>query len=83
MAYVRLSREVYNDAVQTIMADPSYAALSDEAKARRLAAMRSKLSTEVKERFMLWLSQNSTSTDREDNLISKELTRYITELLGW
>ena len=82
-AYVRLSREVYNDAVQTIMADPSYAGLSDEAKARRLAAMRSKLSTEVKDRFLLWLSQNSTSTDREENPISKELMRYITKLLGW
>ena len=82
-AYVRLSREVYNDAVLTVMADPSYAGLSDEAKARRLAAMRSKLSAEVKDRFLLWLSQNSTSTDREDNPISKELIRYITKLLGW
>ena len=82
-AYVRLSREVYNDAVLTIMTDPSYAGLSDEAKARRLAAMRSKLSTEVKDRFLLWLSQNSASTDREDNPISKELVRYITKLLGW
>lgn len=83
MAYVRLSREVYNDAVLTIITDPSYARLTDAKKAERLNAMRSSLAAEVKDRFLLWLSQNTTSTDREEDKVSKETKRYIKALLGW
>ena len=83
MAYVRLSREVYNDAVLTIITDPSYARLTDAQKAERLNAMRSSLAAEVKDRFLLWLSQNTTSTDREADKVSKETKRYIKALLGW
>lgn len=83
MAYVRLSREVYNDAVLTIITDPSYAQLTDAQKAERLNAMRSSLAAEVKDRFLLWLSQNTTSTDREADKVSKETKRYVKALLGW
>ena len=83
MAYVRLSREVYNDAVLAIITDPSYARLTDAQKAERLNAMRSSLAAEVKDRFLLWLSQNTTSTDREADKVSKETKRYIKALLGW
>ena len=83
MAYVRLSREVYNDAVLTIITDPSYARLTDAQKAERLNAMRSSLAAEVKDRFLLWLSQNTTSTDREADKVSKETKRYVKALLGW
>lgn len=83
MAYVRLSREVYNDAVLTIVTDPSYARLTDAKKAERLNAMRSSLAAEVRDRFLLWLSQNTTSTDREEDKVSKETKRYIKALLGW
>lgn len=83
MAYVRLSRDVYNDAVLTIITDPSYAQLTDAQKAERLNAMRSSLAAEVKDRFLLWLSQNTASTDREADKVSKETKRYIKALLGW
>lgn len=83
MAYVHLSREVYNDAVLTIITDPSYARLTDAQKAERLNAMRSSLAAEVKDRFLLWLSQNTASTDREADKVSKETKRYIKALLGW
>lgn len=83
MEYVRLSREVYNDAVLTIITDPSYARLTDAQKAERLNAMRSRLSGVVKNEFLLWLSQNTTSTDREADKVSKETKRYIKDLLGW
>ena len=83
MAYVRLSREVYNDAVLTIITDPSYAQLTDAQKAERLNAMRSSLAAEVKDRFLLWLSQNTASTDREADKVSKETKRYVKALLGW
>lgn len=83
MAYVRLSRDVYNDAVLTIITDPSYARLTDAQKAERLNAMRSSLAAEVKDRFLLWLSQNTTSTDREADKVSKETKRYVKALLGW
>ena len=83
MAYVRLSREVYNDAVLAIITDPSYARLTDAQKAERLNAMRSSLAAEVKDRFLLWLSLNTTSTDREADKVSKETKRYIKALLGW
>ena len=83
MAYVRLSRDVYNDAVLTIITDPSYAQLTDAQKAERLNAMRSSLAAEVKDRFLLWLSQNTASTDREADKVSKETKRYVKALLGW
>ena len=45
--------------------------------------MRSRLSEVVKNEFLLWLSQNTTSTDREADKVSKETKRYIKDLLGW
>ena len=45
--------------------------------------MRSRLSEVVKNEFLLWLSQNTTSTDRAEGTVSKETKRYIQALLGW
>ena len=45
--------------------------------------MRSRLSEVVKNEFLLWLSQTTTSTDREESKVSKETKRYIKVLLGW
>ncbi len=45
--------------------------------------MRSRLSEVVKNEFLLWLSQNTTSTDRAEDKVSKETKRYIKALLGW
>lgn len=45
--------------------------------------MRSRLSEVVKNEFLLWLSQNTTSTDREADKVSKETKRYIKALLDW
>ena len=45
--------------------------------------MRSRLSEVVKNEFLRWLSQNTTSTDREEDKVSKETKRYIKVLLGW
>ena len=81
--YVEISHATYNDAVLTIITDPSYALLTDAQKAERLNAMRSRLSEVVKNEFLLWLSQNTTSTDREADKVSKETKRYIKALLGW
>ena len=81
--YVEISHATYNDAVLTIITDPSYARLTDAQKAERLNAMRSKLAEVVKNEFLLWLSQNTTSTDREDPKVSKETAAYVKKLLGW
>lgn len=81
--YVEISHATYNDAVLTIITDPSYARLTDAQKAERLNAMRSKLAEVVRNEFLLWLSQNTTSTDREDPKVSKETTAYVKKLLGW
>lgn len=81
--YVEISHETYNDAVLTIITDPSYARLTDAKKAERLSAMRSKLAEVVRNEFLLWLSQNTASTDREDPKVSKETKKYIKDLLGW
>lgn len=81
--YVEISHATYNDAVLTIITDPSYALLTDAQKAERLNAMRSRLSEVVKNEFLLWLSQNTTSTDREADKVSKETKRYVKALLGW
>lgn len=81
--YVEISHATYNDAVLTIITDPSYARLTDAQKAERLNAMRDKLSGVVKNEFLLWLSQNTTSTDREDPKVSKETAAYVKKLLGW
>jgi len=40
-------------------------------------------SADAGERVLLWLSQNTTSTDREADKVSKETKRYIKALLGW
>ena len=45
--------------------------------------MHSRLSEVVKNEFLLWLSQNTTSTDRAEDKVSKEIKRYIKALLGW
>lgn len=81
--YVEISHATYNDAVLTIITDPSYARLTDAQKAERLNAMRSKLAEVVRNEFLLWLSQNTTSTDREDPKVSKETAAYVKKLLGW
>lgn len=81
--YVEISHATYNDAVLTIITDPSYARLTDAQKAERLSAMRSKLAEVVRNEFLLWLSQNTTSTDREDPKVSKETAAYVKKLLGW
>lgn len=81
--YVEISHATYNDAVLTIITDPSYARLTDAQKAERLSAMRSKLAEVVRNEFLLWLSQNTTSTDREDPKVSKETSAYVKKLLGW
>ena len=81
--YVEISHATYNDAVLAIITDPSYARLTDAQKAERLNAMRSKLAEVVRNEFLLWLSQNTTSTDREADKVSKETKRYIKDLLGW
>ena len=80
--YVEISHATYNDAVLAIITDPSYARLTDAQKAERLNAMRSRLSGVVKNEFLLWLSQNTTSTDRAEDKVSKEIKRYIKALLG-
>lgn len=81
--YVEISHATYNDAVLTIITDPSYARLTDAQKAERLNAMRSGLAEVVRNEFLLWLSQNTTSTDREDPTVSKETAAYVKKLLGW
>ncbi len=81
--YVEISHATYNDAVLTIITDPSYARLTDAQKAERLNAMRSRLAEVVRNEFLLWLSQNTTSTDREDPKVSKETSAYVKKLLGW
>ena len=81
--YVEISHATYNDAVLTIITDPSYARLTDAQKAERLNAMRSKLAEVVRNEFLLWLSQNTASTDREDPKVSKETAAYVKKLLGW
>lgn len=81
--YVEISHATYNDAVLTIITDPSYARLTDAQKAERLNAMRSKLAEVVRNEFLLWLSQNTISTDREDPKVSKETAAYVKKLLGW
>ena len=81
--YVEISHATYNDAVLTIITDPSYARLTDEKKAERLNAMRSRLAEVVRNEFLLWLSQNTTSTDREAPKVSKETAAYVKKLLGW
>ena len=81
--YVEISHATYNDAVLTIITDPSYARLTDAQKAERLNAMRSRLAEVVRNEFLLWLSQNTASTDREDPKVSKETAAYVKKLLGW
>lgn len=81
--YVEISHATYNDAVLTIITDPSYARLTDAQKAERLNAMRDKLSDVVRNEFLYRLSLNTTFTDREEDKVSAETRAYIRNLLDW
>lgn len=81
--YVEISHATYNDAVLTIITDPSFARLTDAQKAERLNAMRDKLSDVVRNEFVYRLSLNTTSTDREEDKVSAETRAYIRNLLDW
>lgn len=80
---MEISHATYNDAVLTIITDPSYARLTDAQKAERLNAMRDKLSDVVRNEFLYRLSLNTTFTDREEDKVSAETRAYIRNLLDW